>query len=62
MGIKNYEYYFRMRDLGNMTLQIDGSGIEKGYNPSSNVNTIVPTERYVLFRGEIAKLDFMLWI
>ena len=62
MGIRNYEYYFRMRGLDNATLQIDGLPIEKGYNPSANVNTIVPVERYVLFRGELAKLDFILWV
>jgi hypothetical protein len=61
MGIRNYEYYFRMRSLDNATMQLDGFPIEKGYNPSVNVNIIVPVERYVLFRGEIAKLDFILW-
>lgn len=62
MGIRNYEYYFSMRDLDNSTMQLDGSAIEKGLNPSANVNTVVPVERYALFRGEIAKVYFILWV
>ena len=62
MGIRNFEYYFTMKDLDNQTIQLDGQNIEKGSFPSSNVNTIVPIQRYVLFQEEIAKIDFLLWI
>ena len=62
MGIANYQYYFHMKNLDNQTLVLDSQFIEKGYPPSVNVNTVVPVERYVLYTGEIAKLDFILWV
>ena len=62
MGIRNYEYYFTMKDIENQTIQLDNQDVEKGYYPSSDVGTIVPIERYTLFRGKIAIIDFLLWI
>lgn len=62
MGIRNFEYYFTMKNLDNITIQMDGKNIEKGYPPSIDVNTIVPIQRYALFQEKIAKIEFTLWI
>jgi len=61
MGIRNYDYYFTMKNLDNETMQLDSQNIEKGNSPSTNVNMIVPVQRYVIFQEEIAKIDFILW-
>jgi hypothetical protein len=60
MGMRNYEYYFSMKDIDDQLLYLDGFPIEKGYQPY-DVRMVVPTQRYVIFRGNIAKMNFIIW-
>lgn len=60
LGAGIYEFYFRLRDENNQTLQIDGMPAEAGSYPS-DAELVVPAERYVVVDGTPATMEFMLW-
>jgi len=62
-GIGNYEFYFEMRYPNNTVMEINGSVLTKGIDPvGEDTRIVVPIERYVILEGNIAKMEFFLWI
>jgi hypothetical protein len=60
LGTGLYDFYFRVRDGDNQTLQVDGTPAEAGSYPG-DAALVVPTERYVVLDGVPAVMEFVLW-
>ena len=55
LGIPTYEYTFRIRTLNNTLLY------QSGGNPA-NASQIIIATRFVLFKNDIMKMEFGVWI
>jgi hypothetical protein len=61
LGIGNHEFYLEIKDLYNQTMKANGDDITIGVEPYQNAEIVIPMERYVIYKNEIAKLRFILW-
>ena len=55
--IFGYDFYFNLTDSLNGTIYL-----EKGLQPPSNANLVVPVERYCLYRDRLVNLKLIFWI
>jgi hypothetical protein len=64
MGIMNYNFYLGIRYLNETVINMNGTDLECGLDPSlySNSTMIVPIERFMLFDHKVASLLFILWV
>ncbi|RKZ16927.1 hypothetical protein DRQ17_04865 [bacterium] len=57
---KKYHFYFDLRYANNSLINVGGTPVQKGFYPSVTTVT-VPVQRFVLFDGKIAKMNFIIW-
>jgi len=62
LGLEKYHFYFRLKDMNGYVMQNTyGQNLTAGTYPQDS-ELVVPIQRHVLYNGDMAKLDFMLWV
>jgi hypothetical protein len=57
-----YNFYFNMNYLNGSQIMVGGVNATKGTYPDSSSSMVVPAKRYAVYNGNIAEIDFILWI
>ena len=60
LGIKSFEFYFRISNLSGSTIQIDGKGVETGVKPNVT-SDIVNARRIAILGNEFVYMDVIIW-
>jgi len=61
LGLERYHFCFRLLDPNGSLMQNEhGQNLTIGQHPE-NSQLVIPVQRYVLYNGKPAKMDFILW-
>lgn len=61
MLVGKYQFFFEMRALNNNIVNINGTNITIGNIPS-NSTAVIPIQRYAILKGNITKVNFIVWV